>query len=209
MLMLRGALTHPHAGRGFTLIEASISIVIMGMMLTAGLRAIAMAARDRGAVAEMRDGQLYASALMNEILAQRYTAPANREPLTTGTRRDFTTIDEFDGLSESPLRARDGTVIDGTTGWRRSAVVVLAQASTGSVGPNVTGIDAGLKLIVVTATSPRGKPTTIAAVRSAWGLPDSITQASGETSSLSMSVTVGNERQVLTTDVELLNRPGP
>jgi len=114
---------------GFTLVEAVISLIIVATMLVAALSTVGASRLSQQRTSQYNRGQLLAESLMAEILAQDYLDP-NDTPVfgtesgeSTTTRADFDDVDDYHGWSSSPPVEKDGTIISGLTGWKRSITV--------------------------------------------------------------------------------------
>ncbi|HMN42027.1 MAG TPA: hypothetical protein PKE29_14375 [Phycisphaerales bacterium] len=227
----------PNHRPGFTLIEAAISCVLVSLVFVAGMTAAGAAARDRRVQTDMRTGSQLAGLLLDEIAQQRYADPAPdtiapAAGASTADRSNWTHMDDYNGLSESP-RDRAGRPIPGSTGWRWSASVAYttfpAFAASGSTPPSggvvggllgaitgtatavvggVTGpTDTGLKKIVVTVTSPQGVATTLTTFRSSAGTVDRVSTGTGFMSGASLTITVGTDNKAVRVAAPLLNTP--
>ena len=155
--------------RGMTLIECVISIVIVATMLVAAVSALGSFARARRSQFDRCAGGALARGLMSEILQSRYLDPGVDVSfgLEAGEAADVRSawddVDDYNGLSESPPKTKDGTAIVGATGWTRKVTVEYVQPDN----PNqVSSDDTGLLRITVSATSPTGVTTTLKALRS-------------------------------------------
>jgi type II secretory pathway pseudopilin PulG len=163
---------HTRLLRGFTLIEATLSLVIVGLLLVAAVNTLAITRRTQKTVANNLVGKQLALDLTNEILAQSYMAPTapdvfGLEPgKSNANRAQFTDVDDYNGWTESPPQDRSGNSLAGTTGWTRSVTVVWADPSTWAAS-SLT--NTGLKLITVTASYQNVPIATVNSYRSiAW-----------------------------------------
>ena len=161
------------ARRGFTLVEAAISIAIVGGLVVASLYALGGAARGRSVQTAAAVGDGLAACLLSEILQCKYVdstsptfGPETGE--TNGTRSAFEDVDDYNGWTETPPQNKDGTTLTGYTGWTRSVVVAWVAPATLAV----SATDTGLKKITVTVTDPRGRQTTVSALRGSSGTYD-------------------------------------
>jgi len=140
--------------RGFTLIEAVVSMVVVSLMFTAGLAAAGSAARDRRTQTDMRMGQQLARTLMSEICQQRYADPsantiAPADGVSTIDRSNWTHVDDYAGFAETPPKDRAGNAMAGAAGWKWSASVAYASFSgfagnTAAASSGSTGFVGGL-----------------------------------------------------------------
>jgi len=143
--------------RGFTLVEAVMSMLIVGLMLVAALNTVGASKIAQARNAEQSLGPMLAEDLMAEILSQNYQEPTDPvqfgreagEP--GGDRSTWDDVDDYDGWDSSPpevLQNKDGTAIPDLSGWGREVKVVFVDP--GLVNTSVS--DIGLKRIQVTVT---------------------------------------------------------
>ncbi len=140
--------------RAFSLVEATISVVIVSVMLVAALNTVPAAKLGGRKTADRGKGMLLAQALMSEILVQDYQEPVDtpvfgRESESGGDRANYDDVDDYDGWSSSPPEYKDGTQIANLAGWKRSVAVVWVNATDLSV---TSGSETGVKRITVTVT---------------------------------------------------------
>jgi len=157
--------------RGFTLVEAVICILLIGVALVAALRTVGATARSSAITERRATGMMLAHDLMSEILALPYDDPDGALlGLETGElltdRTTFDDVDDFDGYAESPLRDADGDAISGFTGWERRVDVDLVKPDAPD---SVRLSDGGAKRIVVTVHRGDLEVARVRAVRTvAW-----------------------------------------
>lgn len=167
------ASTSDRPGRrdGFTLIESTISIVILAVMVVMALNTLGSSARSKRIQASLSRGPALAGHLMTEVLQGHYEEPNENETVvfgpeaseTGGTRAAFDDVDDYHGWSASPPQDKGGTEISGLTGWRRSVTVVHVNPKNLKV---TVGAEKGVKQITVTVTSSAGEQFTLTALRS-------------------------------------------
>ncbi len=154
--------------RGFTLVEAAVSSVVVALMLAASLNA-AGAARARVKVNEDRaTGIWLAQTLLREITAQPYAERGialfgpelGEDP---GRRSTLDDVDDYDGLLEKPVCDANGTALPGYEKWQRSVTVRYVLASN-LLTESIT--DTGLKRIIVKAWRGSGIPVQLSGIRS-------------------------------------------
>jgi MSHA pilin protein MshD len=157
--------------RGFTLVESTISVLIVSGVLIAALRTFGGLARARLIQTDRTLAYGLADNLLAEVMQCYFKEPGGGTtlgPEAGETRATYDDVDDYDGLTETPPKARDGTVVAGFTGWTRSVSVMCVRPDA----PNVA-INAGdaqvLKRIVVTVKSPRGASVTLSGLRSSDG----------------------------------------
>lgn len=147
--------------RGFSLLEISVSTLIAGGVLVVALRAVGSAASSERVNAERARATPLAGALMAEVLEANYREPKpprvfGPEPGETasGTRALFDDVDDYHGWTESPPQNKDGAVLPGLIGWRRS--VTVQYVSPDNLATAAAG-DLGVKRVTVTVTRD-GRP---------------------------------------------------
>ena len=164
------------AAAGFTLVEALVATLIVGVMLTAVLTALGASKVSRAITADRAVGQQLAEDLLAEILQQSYQDPVNPdvfglEPGKSATNRaTWTDVDDYNGLSESPPQTKSGTVLTAFPGWSRSVVVQWIDPAT--LNPTASA-NTGIKQITVTVTHG-SKPVAVLATYRTLGWVDTI-----------------------------------
>ena len=154
--------------RGLSLVEVSISTLIVGLMLVASLKSVGGVVRTWTATAEQYDGVLLAEQLLAEAVQAHYEEPDSavgfgiESPEVTSVRSAWDDVDDYSALAASPPVDRAGTVIAGLTGWTRACSVRLAAIDDPAATP---ASDEGLKLITVTVTAPDGRTIVREALR--------------------------------------------
>jgi prepilin-type N-terminal cleavage/methylation domain-containing protein len=160
--------------RGFSMVEISISTVIISMLMIAALSTVGAAARRGVNTANLVRGKLLASDLMNEILRQCYQdpnvtpvfGPEPGETTQPATRAKFNDVDDYVGWTESPPADKNGVPYAGFNGWTRSVNVQWANPTT--LAPSAAS-NTGLKLVTVTASQGGKNVVTTVGYRSvAW-----------------------------------------
>jgi MSHA pilin protein MshD len=196
-------LTHCHKPirmprRGFTLVEAVISCVIMAVMLVPALSLIGAAAQTRKNRPERVQGLALARHLLTEIMQAHYLDPDGSEDGESRTSWDD--LSEYDNFKEKPPTHRDGSTIAGFAGWERVVKIKLADPANPSA---TSGSDQGLKSIVVTVTSPSGKGYTLSALRSSSsGYERKPTSSATYASWVDVTIDLGNAKNVSGTNLD-------
>ena len=96
---------------GITLIECAAASIILGLMITAGLRAATGAGAAQAISARALTGSLLAEGLMNEVSALAYVDPSGSATIGldsgefAGDKTTFDDVDDFDNWTESPPKA--------------------------------------------------------------------------------------------------------
>ncbi len=156
--------------RGFTLVEAVISIVLVGVLLVAAINTLGATAVSKRNIEHQARGYTLAQDLMAEILSQAYEEPVDtvtfgRESESGGDRTDWDDIDDYDGWSATPPEDKDGVPLDGYGQWTRSVEVAFVKpTSLSEIGANT-----GVKRITVTASFKGVPAAELVAIRTqAW-----------------------------------------
>ena len=137
----------------FTIVEAKISTVIVGVMFVAALNTVGASRLTQHKASLVCRSQLLAESLMSEILRQSYKDPDGtpvfgRESNESATpRTSWDDVDDYEGLSESPLVTKGGTALTNATGWKRTVKVEWVDAANPA---QVQTVETGVKRIVVT-----------------------------------------------------------
>lgn len=162
---------------GFTLVEAVMSILIVGLMLVAALNTVGASKVAQARNAEHTIGPMLAQELMVEILSQAYqepdTTPAfGRESGEYSySRTAYDDVDDYHGWSASPPKGKDNVDLPDLTGWSREVTVSWADSTL----PENTALTAsGLKRITITVRYQDRVVTVLSALRSN-GWPESTT----------------------------------
>jgi len=115
--------------KGFTIAEATISTVIVAVMLVAALNTVGVSRTTQLKAALVGRGQLLAEALMAEILQQSYQEPTDAVAfgLETGEtatiRSAYDDVDDYQGWSATPPTAKDGTTLANSANWKQTVTV--------------------------------------------------------------------------------------
>jgi type II secretory pathway pseudopilin PulG len=141
---------------GFTIAEAMVATVIVGVMAVTAMTTVAASVRYQARTADRAVGAMLAQALMSEILAQAYQDPVYPTTVlgpdpgeSTTARTKWNDIDDYNGWSESPLQNQDGSIIPNTSGWTRSVTVAWVNSSNPS---QASATETGCKLITATVS---------------------------------------------------------
>lgn len=119
---------------GYALVEVVVASLVAGIVLVGALLALSGALKSAVWASRAAQATALAQDLMDEILTTSYRDP-DQPPLwgveepSANTRASFDDVDDYDGWTESPPQARDGSVLPGWDGWQR-------QVSVRNVDPN-------------------------------------------------------------------------
>lgn len=159
--------------RALTLVEAAVSTAIIGVMLVAALNTVGASQVTQKKMGDRSRAMLLAQDLLSEIFRQSYIEPDDvvavigLEGGENSDKRDrFDDVDDYDGWTASPPQQKDGTVLSGFDGWRRSVTVDWVDPADVA---QEQGSDTGVKRIAVTITFKDRPLATLAALRtSTW-----------------------------------------
>ena len=163
--------------RGLTLVEVSVSTLLVGLILVAGLKSTGAVIHGRDNIAAKLDSVGLAHELLSEIVALPYEDPDEELPtigldtgegLTPNLRSDYDDIDDYDSWSAIPPRHRGSAAPrNDFTGWQRDVQVDYMDPNA----PTTTSLtDQDLKRITVTVTDPSSNTYTVSALRSRSGM---------------------------------------
>ena len=170
--MIRTAIPWQFCGltrqRGMSLVEALVSILIVGVMLTAALDTLAASKLGQSKTSYRKVANLLAHDLMAEILHQDYeerdeVVAFGREPTeSAASRADFDDVDDYFEWSASPPQNKDGSEVPNRTGWSRSVDISYADPNDAR---QISVVDSGVKGITVTVSHNDVELAGLAAIR--------------------------------------------
>jgi MSHA pilin protein MshD len=154
----------------FTVMEAVISTVIVTVMLVAALNTVGASRITQHKAVLVSRGRMFAESLMTEILEQSYQNPT--EPHVFGleageagpTRAAYNDVDDYNGWSESPPVAKDGTALPNSANWNRTVTVEWVNPLDPT---QVSGAETGAKRITVVVAFRNVPQATVVAVKAA------------------------------------------
>ncbi|MBC7771571.1 MAG: hypothetical protein H7210_03665 [Pyrinomonadaceae bacterium] len=152
--------------RGFTLIEATLSVLVVGVMLAAAMRVLGASVRTRASGRDQAHASLLARRLLEEIMQKRYVDPDSD---VGENRLTYDDVDDYNLWGQSPPTEIDGSAMSGYTGWSVSASVVYADAESPEQNGNSSS---GLKRISVKVTTRSGTSVTLTGLRAVNGMAD-------------------------------------
>lgn len=162
----------PAARRAISLVEAVVSIAIVGLMLAAVLNTVGAAVVTREHASEQARAVLLADDLLAEILQQAYEEPIDAANFgresgeTSSSRAAYDDVDDYDDWSASPPQLKDGTAIAELDGWTRRVKIDYVTSSNLLTS---TASDTGVKRITVTVSGSHIADVTLVAVRTGSG----------------------------------------
>lgn len=144
-----------HSSAAFTMVEAVLSTIIVAVMFVAALNTVSASRWTQYRASQISRGQLLARLLSTEILRQSYEDPDGtpvfgRETNESASpRTSWDDVDDYEGLSETPPVARDGTAVANSTGWKWTVKVEWVDPADPSV---VKTAESSAKRITVTVS---------------------------------------------------------
>lgn len=154
--------------RGFSLIEATFSVVLVAVMFAAVMTTVAAARVVRYKTDGRSRGSTLAHDLMAEILQTPYEEPdgpgaLGRDPSESGgNRADFDDVDDYDDWNSSPPELKDGTALSLPIGWSRAVEVRWVVANNLTL---TAGTETDVKRIIVTVKHNNVTMAQITAIR--------------------------------------------
>ncbi|MDX2016517.1 MAG: hypothetical protein SFY95_02610 [Planctomycetota bacterium] len=163
--------------RGISIIEAVVSVAIVGGLAIAVINTVGSIGRARASAGERALAQLLASDLLSEILARRYcedlaaktvTLGPEAGETTAGTRAAFDDVDDYLNLTDPSVsggvpRTREGLETPGVgKGWVRR--VSIERVSPADLAASLT--DQGLLRVTVTVERDGRVVAQLSGVRS-------------------------------------------
>ncbi|MDH4392963.1 MAG: prepilin-type N-terminal cleavage/methylation domain-containing protein [Aquabacterium sp.] len=143
--------------RGFTLPEALLAIVVIGVGLTGVLAAFGSVTRNSADPVVHKQMIAVAQALLEEIALKPFAEAAHTAP--TGCARDsFNDVRDYNGYASSGVCSVDGVAIPALAGLQ-----VAASVATGTLG----GVAGALKITVTVQHS--GQTLTLTGWRTDYG----------------------------------------
>ncbi len=144
--------------RGISLVEVTVSVLLVSLMMTAAIRSVAIARTIDYKMTNSGRGKLLAQSLLSEIVQLPYRDPVVPS-LTIGpdaanleiSRATYNDVDDYNGCTESPPKKKDGTLLaTDLTGWARS--VKVEWVSTAGLTGAASLTETSCKRITVTVT---------------------------------------------------------
>src|SRR5688500_19950676 len=147
--------TTPRA-RAFTLIEATMCLLIIGGMILSSVAVVGAIARGRPVQSERQRAVGLAEQLMTEIMQCAFQDPdggtvLGRDAGETG-RATYDDVDDYEGWEGSILTRKDGTPLAGYDGWKRRVKVTYVTPGNPNAGKGST--ETSRKRGAVTGHSP-------------------------------------------------------
>jgi type II secretory pathway pseudopilin PulG len=145
----------------FSLVEVVACTLLVSLVLLGAMEALGSSVAGRTHGANLARAQQYAQQLMAEVQSVNFHETdggalgglldaIGLEPgEVSSNRATFDDADDYAGWTESPLKARNGTVLTNTSGWRRSVLVDFVSPAAPAT---VIATNQGVKRITITVT---------------------------------------------------------
>jgi len=166
-------IAHRPISKAFTMVEAAVSILVVGAMLVAALTTVSGARLAAQSNAEACRGYALAQELMSEILRQHYQEPDRTPRFGTegmqeegSSRRYYDDVDDYHQWSASPPQDKDGGTLSGFDGWRRTVTVPWVLPTDGNA---YSSVETDAKKITVTVSHNGRLIASVVAVRTSAG----------------------------------------
>lgn len=200
--------------RGFTLVEAAVSTLIVAVMVSAAISVVGGAARGASRERDWRRGQSLAASLMAEVLATSFADPQGGSAFgidtgeTAMNRTTYDDVDDYNGYTEAGATDVLGSKIPWADGWTRSVIVENVTIADPSVVVS-DSTNTGLRRVTVTVTSPSLEARTLVALKARDSVIDAYTPQVGENrvTGVRISLRVGRTGSVLVGGASLFNSP--
>lgn len=145
-------------------------MAVIGVMLVAALNTVGASQAAHKRMGDRSRAMLLAQELLYEILQQNYEDPdlapgsfgLGADEVGDGTRTLWEDVDDYAAFSETPPRRKDGAVIPGFDGWRRTVEVKWVRFADPTVNENY---DTRVKRVTVTVTYQDAPLAVLTALR--------------------------------------------
>ena len=158
---------------GFTLVEAVICTLLVGLVAVASLKTSAAVVRSRQKLSDTRLATALCERYLSEILQSYYQDPTALPPvfgLESGeslpNRSNFDDVDDYSGWNESPPKHKNGSALTGYADWSVNIEVAYVDPATPNGSPSA---DLGLKRVTVTVTDPSIQQVVLKGLRAKAG----------------------------------------
>jgi type II secretory pathway pseudopilin PulG len=173
MVLAHTKLDRPSHRMAFTLVEAVVSVLIVGTLLVAALSTVGASRLSQFKTSQASRGQLLGESLMAEILRQEYLDPDGNAVFglesgeSTTTREGFDDVDDYHKWSSSPPVNKDGAEITGLPDWQRNVTIEWVDPMDPK---EVKSSETNAKRVTVTVANGNIKVASLTAIRTNSGL---------------------------------------
>lgn len=151
------------------MVETAFALLLVGGAIAVSLNATASMHTAQKVENDRIRGQLLAINLLTEIMAQPYqersgTPTFGLEAGESGTTRAaFDDVDDYKAYQETSIAAKDGSAVNGCSGWTRTVTITRTDPSNFSL---LAMSDLGVKKITVTVKARTRTLASVAAIKS-------------------------------------------
>ena len=154
--------------RGFTLVEIVIAIMVVSIGLTATMRLVPLLLQSAAASRHIAVCERLGFDMLAELDLLPFEDPESggfglEAGESSATRTLFDDIDDYHGYSETPPSTKNGSAIDGASGYTRS--VLVRNVNPADYTEFRTDGTTDAKLITVTVSRGGMPPYTVNTVR--------------------------------------------
>lgn len=136
--------TRSNHRQAFTLIEATISIILVGLVLVGALNTV-----GASQTAQKNGGdRLLAVTLADDLMREVLNPPPAATVAAGGTRQSFTGYADYSGWTSTPPVDRDGIEVPGANGMNRTVAIAL----TSSTALDTPTTDGNIIRVIVTVS---------------------------------------------------------
>lgn len=158
---------------GISLVEVSVSTLLVGLLVVSALRCVAGATQSADSSASRTEGMLLAENLMEEILQQDYSEPEDSAVFgiegseATENRTKWDDVDDYHQWTASPPQRKDGTTVADSEWSRTVTVEHVAAEDFADVRPDTE--DTGVKKITVVVSRNNQQVASLVSIQTqAW-----------------------------------------
>ncbi|NNF41761.1 MAG: hypothetical protein HKO59_10305 [Phycisphaerales bacterium] len=198
-----------------------ISLGILAALLMGALAAFGTMTRSDSRLADREIAMAFAHDLLGEILQAHYTDPevaATNGPPSFGLEADelpgagdrllYDDVDDYHDMVETPLRSRDGTILDGANGMERRVTVEFVDPDL-LMGPGSQDpiAETGLKRVTVAVSLANGPTVHVRGLRGMYSTAETVPSVeSTYVRSIEVRLQLGADAVPLTSGTTLLNQ---
>ncbi len=150
----------PTSRRGFSIVEATLAMLLIGTTLVAAMNVSAAAHRTSASANQRQQAYRLAHVLMAEVMSQPAVGTDSTNAAGGARLGNFDHIEDYDGFSERPPRDSQNNPI-GSSSW--SWGVTLGTRASETIDSRV--LDAGVRTVLVFVELPDGSRVRLRALR--------------------------------------------
>jgi type II secretory pathway pseudopilin PulG len=152
---------HPHCRRGFSIVEATLAMLLIGTTLVAAMNVSAAAHRTSANANQRQQAYRLAQVLMAEVMSQPAVGTDGSNATGGARLGNFDHIEDYDGFNESPPRDALHNPL-ASASWRWG--VTLGSRAPETI--DARSLDAGMRTVLVFVELPDGSRVRLRALRS-------------------------------------------